>query len=139
MIIERYSINKFKPQYQSKHLAQVNLELDESWFKNNFMNFCPEHLKHVCLERHNRIVPFFKDHYNDFKYGIWAFIDGYKNNQSLNHLKRKVPCWKAEISDNTVVYDVNWEKQMLITDPECKYFGFYIPANQLNTLKIITL
>ena len=33
MIIERYSINKFKPQYQSKHLAQVNLELDESCLK----------------------------------------------------------------------------------------------------------
>ena len=42
----------------------------------------------------------------------YVFIDGYKNNQSLNHLKRKVPCWKAEISDNTVVYDVNWENNV---------------------------
>ena len=134
MKIIRYSIDGFKPQYQSKHLSDIDLELNESWFEHNFMNCCPEHLKHICLERHNRIVPFLKEHYNDFKYGIWAFIDGYKNSQSLNHLKRKVPCWKAEISDNTIVYDVNWEKQMLITDIECTYFGFYIPTNQLKTL-----
>jgi len=138
MYIIRYSINKFEPQYQSKHLSQVDLELDELWFENDFMNFCPNHLKSICLENHKRKVPFYKQYYEDFKYGIWAFIDGCKNNQSLNHLKRKVPCWKAEINDNTIVYDVNWEKRMLITNPECKYFGFYIPVNQLNSLKMIS-
>ena len=138
MKIIRYSIDGFKPQYQSKHLSDIDLELNESWFQNNFINNCPQHLKDICLEKHNRIVPFLKEHYGDFKCGIWAFIDGYKNNQSLNHLKTKVPCWKAEISDDTMVYDVNWEKQMLITDPECKLFGFYIPVNQLSTLELIT-
>ena len=38
------------------------------------------------------------------------FIDDHKNNQSLNHLKHRVPCYEAEISDNIMVYDCNLEK-----------------------------
>ena len=91
----------------------------------------------IVLDIHYKRVMLYKENISDFQYGIWAFIDGYKNNQSLNHLKHRVPCWSADISDDTIVYSVNWDKKIKITDDECKVFGFYIPANQLKTLKNI--
>jgi hypothetical protein len=130
MIIIRYSIHKFEPQYQSEHLKHVNYHL-----YNFDISEIPEHLKPAVQERHDLLINFYKENYNDLQYGIWVFIDGYKNNQSLNHLKRKTPYWKAEISDDTIVYDVNWDRKMKITDKRCKFFGCYIPKNQLNTLK----
>lgn len=62
-------------------------------------------------------------------------MDGYKNNQSLNHLKRTVPCWKAEIEDNAIVYnaivyDTNWEKIITLDDPLIKLGGCYLPERE---------
>ena len=132
MKIIRYSVDGFKPKYQSYHLKGVHYHLS----KFNIEDY-PKWMRHSVLDIHNKIVVFYKENYSDFQYGIWAFIDGYKNSQSLNHLKHRVPCWSADISDDTIVYGVNWDKKLKITDDECKVFGFYIPANQLKTLKNI--
>jgi hypothetical protein len=132
MKIIRYSLTAFKPQYQSHHLDYV------SYHFNDFrLSKIPEHLRMYVKEEHDRLVPFYKDNYDDFQYGVWAFIDGYKYNQALNHLKQRVPCWEANISDNTIVYSVNWDRKIPITDPLCKIFGFYIPVNQLKNLSEI--
>lgn len=131
MRIIRYSINKFEPQYQSHHLKMVDNEL------SNFnIEEYPSHLQKFIMAQHEKLVPFYKENYNDFKYGIWAFIDGFKDNQSLNHLKKKVPCWRAEISDETTVYGVNWDEKFKITNDLCKLFGFFIPQRELHTLKL---
>lgn len=132
MKIIRYSVNGFKPKYQSYHLKDVHYHLHNF----NIAEY-PEWMRDIALDVHDKRVAFYTENYSDFQYGIWAFIDGYKNNQSLNHLKYRVPCWSAEISDDTIVYSVNWDKKLKITDDECKVFGFYVPANQLNTLKNI--
>ena len=133
MKIIRYSIEGFKPQYQSHHLEDIKYHL------NDFdISVYPKHLQMSIQKIHEHKVSFYQGNYEDFQCGIWAFIKGYKDNQSLNHLKRKVPCWEAEISDNIVVYDVNWEKKILITDRLCKIFGFYIPKRNMNTLKQTT-
>lgn len=132
MRIIRYSVNGFKPQYQSYHLKDVYYHL----YNFNIADY-PEWMHEIVLDMHYKRVMFYKENISDFQYGIWAFIDGYKNNQSLNHLKHRVPCWSADISDDTIVYSVNWDKKIKITDDECKVFGFYIPANQLKTLKNI--
>lgn len=129
MDIIRYSLNGFKSQFQKHHLRNINYYLFNFTEENH-----PGYLLDMALEKRDRLRLFYIDNYEDLSFGVWAFINGYKNNQSLNHLKRKVPCWKAEISDDTVVYDVNWDKKMKITSHECKIFGFYIPSSQLNTL-----
>ena len=131
--IERYSIDAFKPQKQTYHLQDVCFHLDENQFIDSY-NGIPDHLKPYIIEKHIQLARFYKENYEDFLYGIWVFIAGYKNNQSLNHLKRHVPCYTAYISEDTEVYDVNWEKKMKITDIECTYFGCYIPAKNLSTL-----
>lgn len=130
MKIIRYSITGFKPQYQSHHLGDID------YHRNHFnISVFPEWTQRNIQEIHERKLKFYNENYTDFEYGVWAFINGYKNNMALNHLKQRVPCWEAEISDNTIVYDVNWECKMPITDPLCTAFGFYIPVCQLNTLK----
>lgn len=132
MKIIRYSVDGFKPQFQAHHLADVNYHLNEF-----DINVYPEHLRYSIQKQHDNNLPFLKENYNDFECGIWAFIDGYKCNQSLNHLNQRVPCWEAEISDDTIVYDVNWEYKMSITDNKCRLFGFYIPISQLHTISNI--
>lgn len=133
MIILRYSFYGFKSQYQSYHLKEVDYHL------NKFnINKYPKWMRADINQIHKHKIEFFRNNLNDLKYGVWAFIDGYKNNQALNHLKRKTPHWRAEISDNTIVINSNWNKYMKITDDECKIFGFYIPKDQLKTLKIIS-
>ena len=42
-------------------------------------------------------ILFYNQHKEDLQEGLWFFIDGHKDNQSLNHLKHKVPCYEAEI------------------------------------------
>jgi hypothetical protein len=132
MIIIRYSLNKFEPQYQNYHLKDVDYEL------NHFdISAFPKHLQYSIQKQHEESVEFYKENYYDLEWGVWAFIDGHKDNRSLNHLKRKVPCWRAKISDETTVIDVNWTKKMKITDNKCRLFGFYIPKSQLSTLKFL--
>lgn len=130
MKIIRYSPYGFTPQYQSHHLEMVNYH-----FNQFDISLFPFHLQNIIKIQHEQAIKFYKENYDDFKYGIWAFIDGFKNNQALNHLKNKVPCWKAEISDDTTVYDVNWTKKIKVTDGECRLFGFYIPKKELIDLK----
>lgn len=85
--IIRYSIQGFKPQYQSHHLKNVHYHL------NDFdINDFPEHLQYEIQRIHERNVKFYTEHYKDFKEGVWFFLDGHKDNMSLNHLKYKVPC-----------------------------------------------
>ncbi|MDD3123567.1 MAG: hypothetical protein PHC62_08675 [Candidatus Izemoplasmatales bacterium] len=134
MHIIRYSVNGFKPQYQSHHLVEIDYE--QNGFIKDF-NKIPEHLKIECLKRHNRLVPFYKQHNDLFQYGVWAFINGYKNNQALNHLKYKVPCWEADIDDNAIVVGVNWDHLMFVKDGECTIFGFYIPEQSMQSIRNI--
>ena len=58
---------------------------------------------------------------------------GHKNNQSLNHLKELVPAWTAELPEDTICYDVNWEEQIVLSDDIVKIFGCYIPAREFWT------
>jgi hypothetical protein len=132
MYIIRYSIDGFKPQYQFYHLDGVNYELNEF----NIFDY-PLHLRTIILEQHKKRIMFYKEHYNDFKQGIWVFIEGYKDNQSLNHLKQRVPCWKAYIDDNAICYDCNWGKQVTVSDSYIHFGGCYIPESQLSTLKVL--
>ena len=85
MYVIRYSFSGFKPQYQS--LNQVEYHLNNF----NLLDY-PEHLQYEVCKQHNQKVKLFLEHYDDFQYGICCFINGYKNNQSLNHLNRRVPC-----------------------------------------------
>jgi hypothetical protein len=129
MKIIRYSFDGFKPQYQSHHLKHVNYHL----YDFN-LNEIPKHLQDACLSIHNELLPFYQENLKDFEYGIWCFIDGFKDSQSLNHLTKVTPCWRAEISDDTIVYDVNWKKKLKITDKACELFGFYLPQNKLHDI-----
>lgn len=124
--IIRYSIQGFRPQCQSHHLQNINYHLHDF----NINDF-PEHLRYIIQKQHEERLPFYKANYKDFQYGIWFFIDGHKSNQSLNHLKHKVPCWEAEIENDALVYDVNWEYQTNLSDPFGISCGFYLPASQM--------
>ena len=131
MKVIRYSVDGFKVQYQSNHMKSHVLY----HLKHFDLNVFPEHLRWEIKKIHDRLYPFYKENFNDFRRGIWVFIDGYKDNQSLNHLKKKVPCYEAELPDDIIVYDVNWTKQMKLSDPECKIFGCYVPERSLVNLK----
>lgn len=124
--IIRYSISGFKPQLQTVHMENVNYHL-----YNFDINGYPEHLKYQIQINHEKCVNFYKKHLEDFKEGIWFFIDGHKNNQSLNHLKRRVPCWEADVENDVLLYDVNWEKIVSITDPFVECAGCYCPKSQI--------
>ena len=127
--IIRYSTHGFKPQYQSEHLKNINYHL------NDFnINDFPEHLRYIIQKQHEEHLSFYKEHYQDFQYGIWFFIDGHKNNQALNHLKHKAPCWEAEIENNVLVYDVNLEYQTTLSDRFGINCGFYLPASQIHKI-----
>lgn len=132
MNVIRYSFSGFKPQYQSYHLKQVE------YYLNNFnLLDYPEHLQYEVCKKHNQKVKLFLEHYNDFRYGIWCFINGYKNNQSLNHLNRRVSCWIAELPNDTEGYDCNWDKLITLEDSIVTYAGIYIPERELYKLKHI--
>lgn len=113
--IIRYSTTGFKPQKQTHHLKDIY------YYMNNFnINNYPKCIRYNILQIHKKRFTFYKEHLNDLKEGIWFFIDGHKNNQSLNHLKHKVPCWEAEIESDVYVYDVNLEYITDLSDPFVK-------------------
>lgn len=126
MKIIRYSLYGFKPQYQSHHINDYYKEIDYSKI--------PEPMRYNIRKIQQKEFIFFREHKSDLRKGVWVFIDGYKDNQSLNHLKQKVPCWEAEIPDDTDCYDTNWEKMFKISDPEAKIFGVFIPERELNKI-----
>ena len=124
-----YSTQGFKPQYQSHHLKHIDYHI------NNFnINDFPEHLRYIIQHNHEDHLQFYKENYKDFQYGIWFFIAGHKNNQSLNHLEHKVPCWEAEIENDVLVYDVNWEYKTTLSDSFGMWSGFYLPASQIHKI-----
>ena len=127
--IIRYSTQGFKPQYQSHHLKNIDYDL-HSFDINNFS----DNLSYFIQQNHENRIKFYKEHYQDFQYGIWFFIDGHKNNQALNHLKHKVPCWEAEIENDVLVYDVNWEYQTTLSDSFGINSGFYLPVSQIHKI-----
>ena len=111
--VERYSKTAFEPQYQSHHLLEINhLLLDKNDFIELFINVCDnQFINKVLLDQYDKYHDFYVENYKDFEKGIWVFIEGHKNNQSLNHLKTKVPCFLAELPDDTEVYDVNLQEK----------------------------
>ena len=129
MKVIRYSIYGFKPQEQTHHIEGINYHL-----YGFDINDYPEHLRYNIQKIHERHVEFYSQHLDDLKCGIWCFVDGHKNNLSLSHLKRKVPCWEAELPDDVECYDCNWEKLVIITDPIVLCGGCYIPERELYKL-----
>lgn len=98
------------------------------------INDFPKHLQYEIQRIHERNVIFYTEHYADLKEGVWFFLDGHKDNMSLNHLKHKVPCWEAEIESDALVYDCNWEKVVPLTDSIVECFGCYIPKSQIHKI-----
>ena len=121
MKIIRYSTTAFTPQKQTHHIKSF-----ESWINLNPED-CPKHLQYTMQQLKAQKITFYNQHKEDLQEGLWFFIDGHKNNQSLNHLKCKVPCYEAEIPDNIMVYDCNLEKIIPLTDPLVYWAGCYIP------------
>lgn len=124
--ILRYSKTGFVPQKQTHHMKDVNYHL----YEFNLYDF-PKHLQWIILEQHQKMLSFYQEHKEDFESGIWCFLDGFKNNQSLNHLKEKVPCWIGEIPSNTLVYDCNWQSIVSLNDSICEFGGFYLPEKEI--------
>lgn len=132
MKVIRYSTHGFKPQIQTHHMMQI-----EYLTKNFKVKDYPEHLRHTIERLREEKIKFYSKHLDDLKCGIWCFVDGHKDNQSLNHLKRKVPCWEAELPNDTECYDCNWEKFTNINDPWILCGGCYIPERELYKLSNI--
>lgn len=131
MKIIRYSFNGFLPQQQSFHLEH------EVYYHRNIFNIndFPEFLRPSIWETHVQLLKFHNENFELLQSGVWAFIDGCKNSQSLNHLKRRTPCWEAEIDDDTVVVGVNWNHLMKVSDSESKIFGFFIPEQHMGSIR----
>ena len=127
MKVIRYSLYGFKPQIQDHHMEQIKYHLGGKFNLSDY----PDFMRYEVGKIHNEKVKFYTDHLDDFKSGIWCFIDGHKENISLNHLNRKVPCWEAELPDNTECYDCNWSRMITISDPIVLCGGCYIPEREL--------
>ena len=123
MKIIRYSTTGFTPQKQTHHIRMF-----EIWQNLNPKDY-PE-MEYTMQQLKQQHTLFYNQHKEDLQEGLWFFIGGYKDNQSLNHLKHKVPCYEAEVPDNIMVYDCNLEKVIPLTD--------YIPkrlCNQVTNIK----
>lgn len=131
MKIIRYSSTAFTPQKQTYHLNRFKF-----WFDLNSKDY--PWMEYAMQELKQQHINFYNEHKEDLQEGLWVFIDGYKNNQSLNHLKHKVPCYEAEIPDDIMVYDCNLEKIIPITDHSVYHAGCYIPkrlCKQITNIK----
>lgn len=136
MKVYRYSDTGFEPQLQTHHY-KTNIKPyldDETW--QELLDCCQGNEYQLSLLKKGRDIlkPFYEEHLLDFKYGIWVFTTENFHKMSLNHLKRRVAKWEAELPDNTLVYDVNWEKQTRLSDPINKPFGCYVPERSLEFL-----
>lgn len=129
----RYSKEGFKPQKQTHHYDERL-----NYLLNDFhIEYFPGHLQWIIEQNVKKQLAFYEKYGDDLKEGIWCFIFGYKNNQSLNHLKELVPAWTAELPEDTICYDVNWEEQIVLSDDVVKIFGCYIPKRELSKLQNI--
>ena len=136
--IERYSNDSFKSQKQIHHLKEIDLILDGNEYEKYLLSLNLNNYQiNLILSKIKEKRNFFRLHYDDLKDGIWVFIKGYKNNQSLNHLHKKVPKYYGELPNNVLVYDVNFTKTMNISNDECKLFECYIPKKELSKLRSI--
>lgn len=128
MKIIRYSSSAFTPQKQTYHIGKF-----EFWLNMNPKDY-PKEIRYTMQQLKQQHISFYQQHKEDLQEGLWVFIDGHKNNQSLNHLKHKVPCYEAEIPDNIMVYDCNLEKIISLTDPLIYQAGCYIPKRLCNRI-----
>lgn len=119
MKIIRYSVAAFEPQQQTHHAKHIQYHLSGEFNIEDYPGF----LRYEIQRVHEQKVVFYKEHLEDLKCGIWCFVDGHKSNQSLNHLKHKVPCWETEVSDDIECYDCNLEKMTTISDPVVLWRG----------------
>lgn len=131
--VERYSEYKFIPQYQSNHLKNFEYLFTESCKEDN--KTLPEFLKHEVMKIQEQHRQFYLNHKEDLQKGVWVFYEGKKDRQSLNHLKKLVPCWTAELPEDIEVYDVNLTKVLLLKDFECTIFGCYVPERSLKDIR----
>lgn len=131
MKIIRYSTTGFTPQKQTHHIR-----IFEAWQNLNPKDY--PGMEYIMQQLKQQHTFFYNQHKEDLQEGLWFFIDGYKDNQSLNHLKHKVPCYEAEVPDDIMVYDCNLEKVIPLTDPLVYLAGCYIPKrlyNQITNIK----
>lgn len=131
MKIIRYSTTGFTPQKQTHHIR-----IFETWQNLNPKDY--PGMEYIMQQLKQQHTLFYNNHKEDLQEGLWFFIDGYKDNQSLNHLKHKVPCYEAEVPDDIMVYDCNLEKVITLTDPLVYWAGCYIPkrlCNQITNIK----
>ena len=139
MIVERYSFDGFKPQKQTYHYKE-NVEfhlINWDYTRSQYLQY-GNRFMYWFDNKHKELLPFYKKNKDDFKEGIWVFKKGYKRRMSLNHLSKPTPRHYAELPDDTIVYDVNWEYQMRLDDPRVEAFGCYIPKRNLSAIKIIS-
>ena len=132
MKIIRYSPTAFTPQKQTHHIQQF-----EYWMSLDPKDY-PKHLQYLMQKLKEEKILFYNQHKEDLQEGLWFFIDGNKNNQSLNHLKYRVPCYEAEIPDDIMIYDCNLEKIIPLTNSLVYWAGCYIPkklCNQITNIK----
>lgn len=135
MKIYRYSNDGFKPQFQEHHYKQILLSIDDKWFEEEYLLNCPEHLKRISVERHEREKEFYGENLQDFKYGIWVFTSMKHKRRSLNHLDIIPQLWQAEIPDNITAYDVDFQhKYSLSNCPGASLVGCYIPERELDNI-----
>jgi hypothetical protein len=127
MKVIRYSIYGYKPQEQTHHMEHINYHLNGGFDINDY----PEWIRWQIQGIHDKKVKFYTEHFNDFKQGIWCFVDGHKDNLSLNHLHQKVPCWEANVPNDIECYDCNWERLTTISDSIVLCGGCYIPEREL--------
>lgn len=132
MKIIRYSNQGYKAQEQTYHIEKLN-----GCFNNFNIADYPEHLKEIIKEINERHFAFYNKHQADLKRGIWCFIDGYKDNLSLNHIKKRVACWEAEVPDDIECYDCNWERLTTISDSIVLCGGCFIPEREIYKIKNI--
>jgi hypothetical protein len=130
--IVRYSDYGFIPQYQTHHMRNVLYCLNDGYISD--MKVYPEHLLPYIIDRIKRLKSFYETHKTDFEYGVWAFIENYEDEIALNHLDHIPQRWTAIIDNSARVYDVNWEKEMLISDSLCECFGCYIPYSSMHLI-----
>jgi len=126
MEITRFSEHGFEPQYQSFHLKHIIEPMLKLYRTRNY-----EDIPQVGIEYFKKFAKFVYENLDDFKYGIWVFVNNHIEYSSLSHLKSKISVWKADICDFIYVYDVNLDEKYKITDKRARFFGCYIPQKEL--------
>lgn len=134
MELIRYSNNGFNAQYQDYHIEHYIRYCLDSFDISKY----PDHLKDIVQEQHDVRVKLYTQYHEYFKSGIWCFIKGHVNQQSLNHITIATQGYSAVVPDDTIVVGCNWDKLYPITDVESRVCGFYIPACNMDFITDIT-